>query len=133
MNSKSQNHGDAWWPDGGPAFAVGSGQTPSKGMSLRDYFAAAALADGFLDNFDAPPDAVAKLCYSIADAMLREREAGNDMDHHKALLRRAIEAIETLADLVPLDDEDGTNKWTIAEADLVRQDLRNALGGQDDT
>ena len=70
--------------DGGPAFpSVGEGfgnpnySTP--GMTLRDYFAAAAL-QGLLAAFNDCPDAgpFASMSYAMADAMLRAREASND-------------------------------------------------------
>lgn len=67
---------------GGPAFP---GLHPSKechyqdaGMTLRDYFAARALA-GLLANKDRPghfsDQDDATYCYSMADAMLKAREA----------------------------------------------------------
>lgn len=47
------------------------------GMTLRDYFAAAALM-GFMDNKNKPtnfnPDDDADYCYKLADAMLKARE-----------------------------------------------------------
>ena len=46
------------------------------GMSLRDYFAAQALSG--LINYSPEPnehEAIAKLCYSLADAMMKAREA----------------------------------------------------------
>ena len=46
------------------------------GMTLRDYFAAQAL--GGLINYSPEPDehkAIAELCYSLADAMMKAREA----------------------------------------------------------
>jgi hypothetical protein len=45
------------------------------GMTLRDYFAGEALSG--LINYSPEPDehkAIAELCYSLADAMLRARE-----------------------------------------------------------
>lgn len=66
--------------EGGPAFPCmdrGDG-FPGEGMSLRDYFAAAALT-GQLANpkntlrFD--PEHDADFCYRIADAMLARRYA----------------------------------------------------------
>jgi hypothetical protein len=45
-----------------------------QGMTLRDYFAARAL--GGLINYSPEPsehEAIAELCYSLADAMLRAR------------------------------------------------------------
>ena len=70
-------------PDGGPAFpstevAVGpNGLSRQDGMSLRDYFAAAAL-QGIISQYtsDQPPNvnAMAKEAYLCADAMLKARE-----------------------------------------------------------
>ena len=55
----------------------------SKGMSLRDYFAAQAMitiipqprAREDFDNFDAVKEMFAKVAYSMADAMMKQREA----------------------------------------------------------
>ena len=53
------------------------------GMSLRDYFAAKAM-QGFITNLDTGEKRLidvpqlAKSAYSIADAMLKAREASND-------------------------------------------------------
>ena len=76
--------------DGGPAFArsIGHGTlmvagdpsnlevAPQEGMSLRDYFAAAALA-GLLPQHAhgqwPQPEPLADWCYQIADAMLIQR------------------------------------------------------------
>ena len=81
--------------DGGPAFPLnftirmpeGSGLIPTtqigSGMSLRDYFAAAALQGILAANYDpyggeksaASDDAACALhSYNIADAMLAERD-----------------------------------------------------------
>jgi hypothetical protein len=46
------------------------------GMTLRDYFAAKALSG--LINYSPEPsehESIARLCYSLADAMLKAREA----------------------------------------------------------
>jgi hypothetical protein len=43
----------------------------SQGMSLRDYFAAAAL-NGFVSAGETSAEIAAKLAYSYADAMLEE-------------------------------------------------------------
>lgn len=49
----------------------------SWGMTLRDYFAAKAM-QGIIATFDddttAMPEQVARLCYTIADAMLAARK-----------------------------------------------------------
>jgi hypothetical protein len=66
-----------------------SGQTTiSDGMDLRDYFAAKAM-QGFMANKSNPmhfqPEADASWAYSIADAMLKQRnykEVPNE--HHPA-------------------------------------------------
>ena len=79
-----------YYDDGGSAFPwppVGTGDPRdgmaggSSGMSLRDYFAAAAL-DAYLagrniDQRDSFPAGVASICYSYADAMLAERSKRN--------------------------------------------------------
>jgi hypothetical protein len=64
--------------DGGPAFP---GLHPSKdcryqdaGMTLRDYFAAAALPQVDQRSHGTPDD-IALECYQLADAMLKAREA----------------------------------------------------------
>ncbi len=67
--------------DGGPAFpdtaiehpsgwCSSSGITGHSGMTLRDYFAAAALT-GSREGL--PPHQIAASCYNIADAMLSAR------------------------------------------------------------
>ena len=63
--------------NGGPAFPfIGRGESwESRGMSLRDYFAAAVL-NGTISNpnlRDNSDSQLASLCYKIADAMLVER------------------------------------------------------------
>ncbi len=63
--------------DGGPAFPSDNGHS---GMTLRDYFAAAALqvVGPFALKYEHGPDNVtaAKRAYDIADAMLAERARG---------------------------------------------------------
>ena len=62
--------------DGGPAFPADF-QLYSTGMTLRDYFAAAALK-GQAHRFAHPHEyreLLAQDCYDIADAMLKAREA----------------------------------------------------------
>ncbi len=66
--------------DGGPAFprTGADGHTsPQSGMTLRDYFAAAAL-QGLLANHEASFHSRkerAEHCYILADTMLKAREA----------------------------------------------------------
>jgi hypothetical protein len=68
--------------DGGPAFphtTQWDGITPAinyHGISMRDYFAAAAL-QGLLASFESigTRDAYALVAYEYADAMLKAREA----------------------------------------------------------
>ena len=75
--------------DGGPAFPAGVAACPDgvvidsedrgfPGMTLRDYFAAKAMA-GFLASPTTPEKATAKqiagVAYGMADAMLAMREA----------------------------------------------------------
>jgi hypothetical protein len=72
--------------DGGPAFPIPYGQVMSedgKGMSLRDYFAAAALqgalassdrADG--ETYEEVRKNICRICYEYADDMLAARKEG---------------------------------------------------------
>lgn len=75
-------------PDGGPAFPVvvpghlygdGSSEIPyvdHRGMSLRDWFAAAAFQGSLSNPYLSPPLNVQELAvaaYNAADAMLRAR------------------------------------------------------------
>ena len=73
--------------DGGPAFPCGHQETYNRevGMSLRDYFAAAALQGyrcGFWQWYKsvgesgklADPTSMAEWAYADADAMLKERD-----------------------------------------------------------
>jgi hypothetical protein len=68
--------------DGGPAFphtTQWDGITPAinyHGISMRDYFAAAALKGQAhrLENHYEHRDILAADCYAIADAMLKARE-----------------------------------------------------------
>lgn len=65
--------------DGGPEFPFVEPSTEcnvATGMSLRDYFAAKALAGMLADpKFDADLDDAAHVSYCYADAMLRARGA----------------------------------------------------------
>ncbi len=67
-------------PDGGPAFPIfGEGGT-EVGMSLRDWFAGVALS-GMVSHPDMCPSTVsgvAQEAYRYADAMISERESGNE-------------------------------------------------------
>ena len=71
--------------DGGPAFpgftwvplvdqaeVIGKGRKEQPGMTLRDYFAAAALAT--VEMGSSLEDTV-EWCYAVADAMLKARNA----------------------------------------------------------
>ena len=64
--------------DGGPAFplqSIGPEFQPGySGMTLRDYFAAAAL-QGLMSNQYQVDDPYPIYAYRIADAMLKAREA----------------------------------------------------------
>jgi hypothetical protein len=64
--------------DGGPAFPMGyhpEGNSADQfGMTLRDYFAAAALQGNLIEP-TANNEQIAKWAYSLADAMLKAREA----------------------------------------------------------
>jgi hypothetical protein len=75
--------------DGGPAFPNSDHpgfRYADAGMTLRDWFAGQALAsvaeaviEGMAENGPHDPSAdIAWVCYQIADAMLKAREADND-------------------------------------------------------
>ena len=61
-----------------PMFPTPAGTQHNDGMTLRDYFAAAALT-GYLGNPEGNSkweiSDVAQFCYRQADAMIRAREA----------------------------------------------------------
>lgn len=65
------------------AFGDGCHDWGGEGMSLRDYFAAAAL-QGMLSSphlkeaYAMEKDALAVICFGVADAMLAAREASNE-------------------------------------------------------
>lgn len=61
--------------NGGPAFPVPGLQHDEdfNGMTLRDYFAAGALANPYTQD-DSSANAVATWAYAIADAMLDARK-----------------------------------------------------------
>lgn len=63
--------------DVGPAFPTKGSREEIPGMSLRDYFAAAAIT-GVMNDLQVTQDEyqnedVAKACYEIANAMIAER------------------------------------------------------------
>ena len=64
--------------DGGPAYPMGyhpeGNSADHFGMTIRDYFAAAVLQGNLIEP-TANNDEVAKWAYSLADAMLKAREA----------------------------------------------------------
>jgi len=63
-----------------PAFPQqfnGTSEPSLSGLSIRDYFAAQALS-GLINYYSPEPTehkAIAELCYSLADAMMKAREA----------------------------------------------------------
>jgi hypothetical protein len=60
---------------GGSAFPHASIDVfAEEGMTLRDYFAGQALADGGFD-FEANPSRAASACYKVADAFIAARNA----------------------------------------------------------
>ena len=74
--------------DGGPAFPRPVSMSTywdhpreipeQEGMTLRDYFAAAALTGWLSDGHVNTPSVDAARAYEYADAMLKAREATND-------------------------------------------------------
>ena len=65
---------------GGPAFPVsipGWGDNGAHGMTLRDYFAAKAMAAMLGDSTSksSAPDFISEWAYKHADSMLKAREA----------------------------------------------------------
>ena len=66
--------------DGGPAFPTPAGIQHNDGLSLRDYFAAAALQGiisdaSVLASLKKDGELVSRSAYAFADAMLKAREA----------------------------------------------------------
>jgi hypothetical protein len=66
--------------NGGPAFPTSGSGSPDDGMSLRDYFAAKAMATvppqtayNMRDN-EKQEDYIARVAYKQADAMLKVRQ-----------------------------------------------------------
>ena len=64
--------------DGGPAFPYDSDMAGQPGMSLRDWFAGDALKSGKWDNGERSFKQATEWCGIMADAMIAEREKGND-------------------------------------------------------
>ncbi len=70
--------------EGGYAFPRAATETnnpnmffePQEGMTLRDYFAAAALQGILANPIDVRPETVVKASYEYADAMLAARKEG---------------------------------------------------------
>jgi hypothetical protein len=54
-----------------PAVSMGD-----RGMTLRDYFAAAALTAVVTRTNASSPENIATAAYTVADAMLKERDLG---------------------------------------------------------
>jgi hypothetical protein len=74
-------------------FAVQESERATPADSMRDRLAAMALASAEVSAQDDDgrywftPEQIAKRCYAVADAMLREREAGDDVDIYEAAMR----------------------------------------------
>ncbi len=81
MTDQRQETIDRLKREGGPAFARGAGPEGmtwaygDPGMSLRDYFAAAALNTFYAEGGmgDRTEDEIARSAYELADAMLAAR------------------------------------------------------------
>jgi hypothetical protein len=67
-------------PDGGPAYPIPKHSDTctcpcgNEGMSIRDYFAAAAAQGYYAVPGQIKPEEDARLIYQIADAMVKERD-----------------------------------------------------------
>jgi len=59
--------------NGGPAFACASDRGHQEGLSLRDYFAAAALQGLCASSVNGPTEYFSTTAFELADAMLKER------------------------------------------------------------
>ena len=59
---------------GGPAYPTPAGIQHNDGKTLRDYFTAAALQGNLIEP-TVSNDEVAKYAYTLADSMLKAREA----------------------------------------------------------
>ena len=70
----TEQHGGHAFPTFYADPSVGSGYA---GMTLRDYFAAAALAAIIAAEYDKPYSDAARHAYTYADAMLDERQSPN--------------------------------------------------------
>lgn len=57
---------------------IGGGFSLYKGMTLRDYFAAAALQGMTASKPSCTNKIIASVCYSLADDMLAERNKANE-------------------------------------------------------
>ena len=71
--SKPINH-PAFPVAGYPGDTKSPAVRPNSGMAIRDYFASAALQGLLLENHEEKPRVLAAASYTIADAMLEERE-----------------------------------------------------------
>ena len=77
---KRHEFAEAFDLPGGPAFPIsipGCGDNGCHGMSLRDYFAAKAMASGLGTEMSGTGDhfdRIATAAYGVADAMLRARK-----------------------------------------------------------
>lgn len=60
--------------DGGPAFPHSRLGSDCDGMTLRDYFAAKALAGMLAASENMSNNELARYAYDVADAMLKARE-----------------------------------------------------------
>lgn len=136
--------------DGGPAFPVAENHAVAAdigwtcGMSLRDYFAAAALT-GIMANPERWKDIAARYeagrmsyddasasnatkAYSIADAMLRARGAGMTPAELREAVARAMWSARWAGDLADAVPSARQGYYEIADAALrvVREAMREA-------
>jgi hypothetical protein len=84
VNKKIKDGGAAFPHQDVPVAGSGGGFLPSRGMTLRDFFASAAMqgiiggidrnSTRFLDGTHYPAGKLASAAYNIADAMIEARE-----------------------------------------------------------
>jgi len=127
---------------GGPAFPVTADNADrmcgANGMTLRDYFAAAAM-QGWLASFgerDGHPadkpggaDRCARINYALADAMLKEKKSGDDvianLEKEIESLHAELQCAEAIARAT--DGQDADDRKVIDEMELEIMEQRTRV------